>query len=154
MCLLIWIILFNWIILMESGSPPLWGAQTNGEQLASGCDQPLAFLRRQLQAPQAAWPGCVPTGPTSQRFCSFPFPPHVQREPRPQCGSEPALSVGHEHHRYLSGVYQLHGQQDSPSPLSRWMVLIWIQNRNPLTVYPSLPSTPCLTSFTLTPEKM
>lgn len=129
MCLLIWIILFNWIILMESGSPPLWGAQTNGEQLTPSCDQPLAFIRRQVQALQAAWQGDVPTAPVSRCFCSFPFPHHVQREPRSQYGPAPGLSVGHEQHCYLSCVYQLHGRQDSSSPLSQWMVPIWMQNR-------------------------
>lgn len=99
MCLLIWIILFNWIILMESGSLPLWGAQTNGEQLASSCDQPLAFIRRQLQAPQEAWQDGVPTAPIRQHFCSFPCPPHVQGEPTwaslsPSLGSLAAWATG------------------------------------------------------------
>lgn len=129
MCLLIWIILFNWIILMESGSLPLQGAQTNGEQLASSCDQPLMFIRRQLQALQAAWQGGVPTDVISQHFCSFPFPPHVQRVLRSQHGPEPGLSVGHEHRCYLSGVCQMHGQQDSPSPSTWQTVLIWMQTR-------------------------
>ena len=152
MCLLIWIILFNWIILMESGSPPHWGAQTNGEQLASSCDQTLMFIRRQLQAPQAAWQGDVPTAPVSRRFCSFPFPPHVQRQLRSQYGPEPGLSVGHEHHCYLSCVYQLHGQQDSASPLSHSHLNS--EQTPPQTVYSSLPSVPCLTSFTLMPDRM
>lgn len=131
MCLLIWIILFNWITLMESGSLLLWVAQTNGEQLASSCDQSLAFIRRELQAPQAAWQDDVPTAPISQHFCSFPLPSHIQGEPRSQCGPEPAWSGGHEHHCHLPWVHQLHGQQDSPPPLSRWMFLIWTQTRLP-----------------------
>lgn len=131
MCLLIWIILFNWIILMESGTLPLWGAQTNGEQLASSCDQPLAFIRRQLQALQAAWQDGVPTAPSSQLSCSFPFPPCVQGEPRPQCGCEPGWSGAHEHHCHLPWVHQLQGKLDSPPPLLQWMSLIWMCTRLP-----------------------
>lgn len=154
MCLLIWIILFNWIILMESRSPPLRGAQTNGEQLASSCDQPLAFIRRQLQALQAAWQGGVPTAPLSRHFCCFPFPPHVQKEPRSQCGPEPGLSVGHEHH--WNTVLCL------PAAWATGLTFSFVKTigsymdakQTPLAVYSSLPSVPCLTSFTLTPEKM
>lgn len=155
MCLLIWIILFNWIILMESGSLPLWGAQTNGEQLASSCDQPLAFIRRQLQALQAAWQDGVPTAPSSQLFCSFPFPSHMQGEPRPQRGHEPGWWGGHEHHCHLPWVHLTRAWETGFISSFVTMNVPYLNaHQTSLTVYPSLPSMACRTSFTLTPEKM
>lgn len=89
MWLLIWIILFNWIILIKSGSLPLCRAQTNGEQLASSCYQPLPFIRRQLRALQASWQGGVPTDPISWCFCFTPHPHHTALSP----GLSTALSL-------------------------------------------------------------
>lgn len=73
------------------------------------------------------------------RVVSLPIPsadasaslhiPISPRQTRSQHSPEPGLSWW-EHHHHLF-FHQLHGQEGSPSPLSKWIVLIWIYTKIP-----------------------